>query len=112
MNEFKFHEDYIISELNKEGRVLCHMLIPGYQGEDATNAIYGAVNAWNNCSENDEPMLEIYFMFDEALDSIIDSYECGKGGPIDAEAKPVINAMRKELAGMIARIDALRFTEA
>lgn len=57
-----------------------------------------------------EVFIDFFFKPAEILDSAIAMHEMpARGHKIDADAKLMFEALRKELAEMVARIDALEF---
>lgn len=64
--------------------------------------------AWGN--GNEEVAISTRFTLSDALNSAIEMYEMpAYDSAIDADAKPMFDAMRAELVAMIERIDALTF---
>lgn len=67
-----------------------------------------AMAAWGN--GNEEVAISTRFTLSDALNSAIDMHEMpAYDKAIDADAKPMFDAMRAELVAMIERIDALIF---
>ena len=64
--------------------------------------------AWGN--GNEEVAISTRFTLSDALNSAIEMHEMpAYDSAIDADAKPMFDAMRAELVAMIERIDALTF---
>lgn len=79
-----------------------------YLSDAIDETLDGAMAAWGN--GNEEVAISTQFALRDALDSAIEMHEMpAYGNAIDAEAKPMFDAMRAELVAMIVRIDALKF---
>ena len=79
-----------------------------------SNAIDGeldeAMAAWGN--RNEEVAISTKFTLSDALNSAIELHEIPTyNNAIDANAKPLFDAMRAEMVAMIERIDALQFCD-
>ena len=68
-----------------------------------------AIEQWQVGEVTVETTLSHEFTFTSVLDNFIDLHEMGTGGPIDSEAKPLLDAMLSELVAMVDRINKLRF---
>ena len=90
-------------ELKDGGVVLCC-----YLSNFCDKRLDGVMQEW--VSSADEVSISQEFALRVALDSAIDLHEMpAHEGAIDADAKPLFDAMRSELAAMIERIDGLTF---
>lgn len=70
-----------------------------------------AMLKWGNAIEKEVAIIS-YVDLLEVLDGAIRDYTIQRGqdkGAIEVDAKPLFDAMRKDLAEMIERIDALKF---
>lgn len=69
-----------------------------------------AMATWGNGVE--EVTISTQFALRDALDSAIELHQMpAYDNAIDAEAKPMFDAMRAELVEMLGRIDALKFAD-
>ena len=90
-------------ELRDGGVVLCC-----YLSNFCDERLDGVMQEW--VSSADEVSISQEFALRDALDSAIEMNEMpAHEGAIDADEKPLFDAMRSELVAMIERIDGLTF---
>lgn len=103
---YRVTENCVFADLNQSGKLSLYVYFSAFCGIDAS--MWEAIEAWTDDSEADTA-LEVRFSLADALDMLLDSNMYGD--KVDASEKPVIDAMRSELLQMVARIDALKYTE-
>lgn len=75
---------------------------------DSGDEIYAAIEAW--ASGEESAIIAPHFTIASPVDYLIEGHQMPSfNNNIDADAKPLFDAIRAEMAAQIARIDALVF---
>jgi len=73
---------------------------------EAPNGLVEAMTAW--IDDTAPAIIAPHFKISSPVDYLIEGHEM-QTGDIDLDAKPIFDALRKELQEQIARIDSLKF---
>ena len=101
------HEDLIFTQMDPSGGLDLYLHLSNCSIDEELEA---AIAAWDD-SDLDEVNIQVHFKAADILGSIIDGWSTSANRRrLNADAKPMVNALKADLLAMLARIETLEFS--